>query len=258
MVGVSRCIIGFGETDFTVDAGFSVSHQPFSSAIGSSLGIPVPYGGVAKNLKVIVSSNTLDDVCKVSVYRNEVEGFLNVIIPAGVTGVFENNIDTMNFNENDRIFFVIDTTNATTGSIKILGASVVYEVSVTPGVSRCIIGFGEAGFIVGAGWSVSHQPFSSAIGSSLGIPVPYRGMAMNLKVIVLSNSLDNVCKVSVYKNEEMTNLSVTIPAGETGTFKNDTDIVKFDENDRIYFVIDTSAATSGSIDIPGVTIAYEG
>lgn len=129
--------------------------------------------------------------------------------------------------------------------------------TLAPMPSKCIIGFGESGFVIEAGGSVSHQPFSNSIGSGVGIPVPYAGVARNLKVQVFSNSLDAECIVSVYKNEEDTPLKVTIPAGETGLFENNDDTVSFNENDRIYFVINTMYATSGSIDIPGVTVLYE-
>lgn len=139
-----------------------------------------------------------------------------------------------------------------------------YGVDPTPhlpkpmAISRCIIGFGDAGFIVEAGLSINHQPFSSAVGSSIGMPVPYGGIAKNLKVVVWTNTLNDFCKISVFRNEIETSLIVFIPAGETGTFENNTDTVEFNENDRIFFVIDASSATQGSIDIPGITVAYEG
>uniref|UniRef100_A0A7C4RXR3 Uncharacterized protein n=2 Tax=cellular organisms TaxID=131567 RepID=A0A7C4RXR3_FERPE len=130
--------------------------------------------------------------------------------------------------------------------------------TLAPMPSKCIIGFGESGFVIEAGRSVSHQPFSNSIGSSVGIPVPYAGTARNLKVQVWTNSLDNDCEVSVAINEEKTELKVIIPPGETGIFENNYVGIVFNENDRIYFIIDTTSATSGSIDIAGVTVLYEG
>lgn len=131
-------------------------------------------------------------------------------------------------------------------------------VAAPTGVSRCIIGFGEAGFIIPAGDYVNHQPFGGGIGSSYGMPVPYTGKAKNLRVMVVSNGLDGDCIVSVARNEESTPLSVTIPAGSTGLFENSSDEVEFLNGERIFFIIDTRQATSGSIDIAGASVLYEG
>ncbi|MEM2260005.1 MAG: hypothetical protein QXY65_02945 [Candidatus Methanomethylicaceae archaeon] len=130
--------------------------------------------------------------------------------------------------------------------------------SAPTGISKCIIGFGEAGYVISAGDYTSHQPFSNSKGSSYGMPVPFAGTAKKLKVQVVSNNLDADCRVIVAKNESETSLLVTIPSGQSGLFSNNTDTVSFSEGDRIYFIVDTSSATSGSIDIAGVTIAFEG
>ena len=96
------------------------------------------------------------------------------------------------------------------------------NIGVGVGVSRCIIGFGEAGYIIYAGSYEEHQPFSQAKGSSKGMPVPFSGKAKKLKVYVQSNSLNYSTIVIVRKNETDTSLTVTIPSGSTGLFENNT------------------------------------
>jgi hypothetical protein len=126
------------------------------------------------------------------------------------------------------------------------------------GVSRCIIGFGEAGYIIYAGSYEEHQPFSQAKGSSEGMPVPFSGKAKKLKVRVHANSLDASTIVIVRKNETDTSLTVTIPSGSTGLFENNTVEVEYAEGDRIDFVIDATSSTSGEMDIAGISVCFEG
>jgi hypothetical protein len=134
-----------------------------------------------------------------------------------------------------------------------------YSVSAPNiGISKCIIGFGEVSYVINYGTTSEHQPFSQAKESSKGMPVPFSGKAKKLKVYVNSNSLNASTTVIVRKNETNTSLTVTIPSGSTGLFENNTIEVEYVEGDRIDFIIDTTSSTSGSIDIAGISICFEG
>jgi hypothetical protein len=144
-----------------------------------------------------------------------------------------------------------------TGTVEWVG-TITATILAAAGVSRCIIGFGEAGYIIYAGSYEEHQPFSQAKGSSEGMPVPFSGKAKKLKVRVHANSLDASTTVIVRKNETDTPLTVTIPSESTGLFENNTVEVEYAEGDRIDFVIDATSSTSGEMDIAGISVCFEG
>lgn len=123
----SKCIIGFSEAGFVIPAGSIVQHQAFSEKTGASRGFVLPYSGTAKKLKVYVLTNTLNNFAYVQCRKNEGQEVIEVEIPAGETGTFSNDIDTLSFEENDRIDFVIDTLRAEEGEIDIVSVSLLYE-----------------------------------------------------------------------------------------------------------------------------------
>jgi len=129
------------------------------------------------------------------------------------------------------------------------------EASAGAGAGATIIGFGEAGYVIDYGSSDEHQPFSNARGSSKGMPVAFSGKAQAMVVYINGNSLNADCYVYLRKNEENI-ATLTIPAGTTGLISITNINVEYALGDRIDFVIDTTSATSGSIDIAGISVKY--
>jgi len=129
------------------------------------------------------------------------------------------------------------------------------EFTTPTGAGATMIGFGEAGWIIDYGDVQEHQPFSSSKGSSKGMPVPFAGKAKNMLVQIVSNSLDADCYVNLRKNEE-TMATLTIPSGTTGLVTLDNIDIEYALGDRIDFEVDATSATSGSIDIAGISVKY--
>lgn len=89
----------------------------------------------------------------------------------------------------------------------------------------------------------------------VGFPLPFRTKLALLKVYAASNSLNKSAKVTLYRNGSPTIFTLTIPAGQSGLFVNDISELVFDEGDRLTIVLDTSASTSGSITLTGISLA---
>ena len=77
-------------------------------------GIQVPFAGVAKDFQAYVYVNTLDGVSYLLVRRNMGEAYIQIEVPAGQTGIVSTT-DTLEFNEGDRLDFVVDLSRSTTG-----------------------------------------------------------------------------------------------------------------------------------------------
>jgi hypothetical protein len=79
-------------------------------------GIQVPFAGVAKDLQAYIYRNTLDGVAYIMLRRNMGEAYIQIEVPAGETGLVSTT-DTLEFDEDDRLDFVVDTRGATTGNL---------------------------------------------------------------------------------------------------------------------------------------------
>jgi len=249
-----KSIAGLGHTLWTLDYGAYEEHQVFSDATGSSKGVPLPFKCLAKNLCVYVTNNSLNGDTYIIIRKNE-EDIKSLTIPAGETGLFTMDVDTL-YLENDRLDFLADVYGSS-GSISISGISVELIPQDTITKPIAIIGFGEAGYVIDYGAYEEHQPFSCRVGSSKGMSVPHAGTAKKMKVYVNSNSLNGTTYVRCRKNEDEGYIQVEIPAGEVGLFENNVDTLDFSVGDRIDFTIDTTASTSGNIDISAISVAYE-
>jgi len=91
--------------------------------------------------------------------------------------------------------------------------------------------------------------------SDVQAPIPRSGTFKNLYVSVIYNTTNGFTTISLRKNGSSV-LSVTVGAGETGTFSNTTDSVDVTEGDLVNFQI-SNGATSGSINIATISIEFE-
>jgi hypothetical protein len=78
------------------------------------LGIQVPFAGVAKDFQAYVWENTFDGVTYIMLRRNHGEAYIQMEVPVGKTGLVSTT-DTLEFDEGDRLDFVVDTSRSTTG-----------------------------------------------------------------------------------------------------------------------------------------------
>jgi hypothetical protein len=78
-------------------------------------GIQVPFAGVAKDFQAYVDYNTLDDVSYLLVRRNMGEAYIQIEVPASETGLVSTT-DTLEFDEGDRLDFVVDLSRSVTGN----------------------------------------------------------------------------------------------------------------------------------------------
>jgi hypothetical protein len=248
----SPVIVGFGEAGFVIPNGAYGRHLPFSSSRFFSVGMPIPYDGVALDIRVYVNSNSLNSDAIVKVYKNETETDLNVIIPSGQAGDFSN-FNPVSFSKGDRLAFMIDTTASTSGDIDIVSIDITYYI--TTNELKAIAGFSHFSWVINAGETSQHQLFSNSVGSGKGVPIPFKCLLKNVCVYVLDNTLDSDCYIDIRKNET-TIASIVYNPGQTGLTKVDFSIFPeslFNEGDRLDFTAYNSAL-SGDIAITGITV----
>jgi hypothetical protein len=214
--------------------------------------MPISYNGIAFGIRVYVNSNSLDNDTVVKVYKNETETDLNVIIPLGQAGDFTG-FNLVSFSKGDRLAFIIDTTASTSGDIDIVSIAIPYYI--TTNELKAIAGFSHFSWVINAGETSQHQPFSNSIGSSKGVPIPFKCQLKNVCIYVLDNTLDSDCWIDI-RNNETTIITVDIHPGQTGLI--DLDISNLpgsllNEGDRLDFTA-YNYASSGSIAITGITV----
>lgn len=116
-----------------------------------------------------------------------------------------------------------------------------------------LIGVGKR-LSIDSGLYKSAMPYTGELDVGNGLVMPVNANLQVLSVYVVNNSLNNSSYVIVRKNESETNLKVTIPAEGTGNFSNSVDELMFNAGDRLDFVVDTTNASSGTIDIGSMSI----
>lgn len=127
-----RCILS--AYNITVSSIGKYLNPPFSwggpydiSLIDLFPGLPVPYKGWISRLKVHVAQNTMNGPTLIRCLRNKVETGIGVTVPANQTGLYTDDAGEIEFDMNDTINFLIDTTRSTSGEIKISCIAIMYE-----------------------------------------------------------------------------------------------------------------------------------
>ncbi|MEM2607383.1 MAG: hypothetical protein QXH97_00280 [Candidatus Bathyarchaeia archaeon] len=120
-------LIGVAKAGYIFNYNTIVTIQPYSGDTGASVGMTLVRAGQARNLAVYVLSNTLDGDTYLYVRRNETNTPISVVIPAGETGLFTDETNTIDYPKYSRIDFFLDTTSSTTGDIDIVSIFVEYK-----------------------------------------------------------------------------------------------------------------------------------
>jgi len=125
-VDVSGYIHGFMQWMGTgyISAGSSMFLEPYGVTGTEEYGqYPVPNPSVAKAVYVNVVANTLDASATITIRKNGVDTAISITVGAGVTGVLSAS-GAVSFSAGDLISIIVDATGATTGDIRVRGASV--------------------------------------------------------------------------------------------------------------------------------------
>jgi hypothetical protein len=142
------------------------------------------------------------------------------------------------------------TTNATAGSLS-------PNITLSNGAPLPVITSGSAGnlFTFGGGMNTgvdlvgylgNSLPTSIAYTTSpLNFPVSAIRATQKLRINVSQNTLPDPCNVTVYKNNSMTPLVITIPPLFVGTISNTTDLVVFNDGDLLDVGMTLITAISG-------------
>ena len=87
----------------------------------------------------------------------------------------------------------------------------------------------------------------SGIEINVGFPIPLKYRAFHFFIDVYENNLNDEAYAIVRKNQEETDLGITINPSAVGYMSISGTGVDYNEGDRIDFAIDTTLATSGSL-----------
>jgi len=121
----SWIIIGAAMSGYIIDAGDSFSIQPFTADRGSSMGFTLPIGITFRRFVLYIQSNDLDGPAYFRAVHNETDNFAEITVNAGETGTFTVDIDDYTVPALDRVFFEVDTTASTSGSLDLVSISLL-------------------------------------------------------------------------------------------------------------------------------------
>lgn len=118
------------------------------------------------------------------------------------------------------------------------------------------------GFIIGVAKTIdvdyglykSVLPFSGELDAPKGMVLPSYLDVRVLACYVLSNTLDARSYIVLRKNESETDLRVEVPSNTTGSASAEVMGLLFQPGDRLDFVIDTTAASSGSLSLGSIVL----
>lgn len=199
----------------------------------------------AMSLQVITNTGSTNTPFRSN--KNGVTGNQSIVVGAGVTGVFEDLMNTDHCVSGD--LYCYDMTALTTTGIQFRATShVAYDTSVSE-----IFAFGLNAWA----FSASNQ-FASINGSSVlltsenglgtgaGLGLGVRGTVSRLRMNLLSNSMTGTSTVNLRKNGANGNQVLTIATTITGAFEDTTHTDTFEAVNDIAAVM-YSGGTSGSI-----------
>ena len=199
------------------------------------------------NLRVYVLSNSLAGASTIRTRRNTANGNQSVSIGAGVTGAFEDAVNTDAVAVGDMVNYQI----VTGGAANYLGV-LTYQVKSS-----------STGRQQAACQAYDHQVFGPAATRYLTIEGGAQELttteantqsaartafnARNLFVRIAANTLDGATTVRTRKNGANGNLSVSIGAGATGAFEDTANTDSFIATDLLNYQVDTTASTVNAI-----------
>jgi hypothetical protein len=203
--------------------------------------------GTLANFFVYASTNARVTDTTFRVRKNGSNGNQVITVGAGVTGIFEDTSNSDSFVADDLVNCTVVTGTGSSESIVIQQVST--ELTTTDNTFLLIAGQ-NGNYNTGSGSSSAYFPWSGGNNLSTEIQTSAEpGMSCTASVFVFkvnANTLDNTATVSVRVNGGNSTLSVSVGAGATGSFE-DTDSVSLVATDQLNLLVDTSAATAGSI-----------
>jgi hypothetical protein len=94
------------------------------------LGFPFPMRVKVSLFKAYILANTLNKATTITIYKNAQATTFTLSIPAGGTGLFLNDVPELIFEEGDRMTILVDTSQSTTGSIRVSGLSLAARLAL--------------------------------------------------------------------------------------------------------------------------------
>ena len=224
--------------------------------------IQLKYGvaGTLAFLQVYISQNDLSTDSHIRLRINGANKTQDIIIPAGMTGLFEDQIHSDAVAAGDLVT-ISATSGIGTGFLAFKFAAICF--TATSGSAADMLGMAdlEAGQWTGAiyipigGYGRAGTAVESDVKTRIGFPATLS----KLRFYVRDNARSDITTVRLRINGSDGNQVQVVPAGTTGWFEDDvnTDIVG--ENDDVVIVVDTPAPLAFfSIKGYGVAIADNG
>lgn len=206
--------------------------------------VKIRYDTTLDYMGVNVGTNSLDNSCYIDCYINGAIVNQDIIVAAGLTGIFEETTKSDAVNSGDNV-----TTRqwnfATGGSITF--GSVWYRSSAD---NRNLVAsnFGSVAFnsliyVPIEGFLLLNETTENDSECNARIDLTLR----NFYVRCYSNSLDAGTDVDVRKNNADTGIVITIPAATTGIYEDVAHTANVLAADEINYMIDTTPSTAGEI-----------
>ena len=192
--------------------------------------------GTLSNMSVYVGSNTFTGSTTVRLRKNGSNGNQNLTIGAGATGRFVDLINTDSIATGDALCYQFVTPSV--GEMVISSASVQYEVAGSETITRLV---GNLGFNSANG-NLRYLGLPTRYSDSLSTPHATESLQQhelkaattfrNFHIFIATNSATASSTMRVRKNGSNANQVLTIGAGATGWFEDNTNTDSFAINDK--------------------------
>lgn len=204
-------------------------------------------GGTFKNLAVLVSANTRDADCTVTLQKGGVNQTLTVTIPTTTAGLFEDTTHT-DAAVNGDLFSWNTVRPGTTGNCVVQYVAVDFE---TTDRTFYLSGFGTSAPVAAATvfYGISFSNTTSAAAESDSQSLARMSYTLtNLRVFTATNTITADSTFKVRKNGADGNLTVTITASTSGAFEDVTHSDSAVASDLLNYQF-TAGATGTSVNI---------
>lgn len=218
-----------------------------------------PYvAGTVSRFGVLIVANARTTACTAKVRVNGVDTSISITIPAGSTGWFEDAVNTATLSDGDELSWSF-TTSTGSGTVTPTNASAIFE----PASGGAYAAYGRSrgssntiqynstsalyAFMFGVGAAISPNLTETNVNAHNKVVLP--GTLKRLRVSVSSNTCTQASVLEVFKNGVGTGITVTVGAGATGLFYDNSHTATFADGDRLSLCRLANASQSGTLSL---------
>lgn len=232
-----------------------------SSVTEAQMAVTIRRAATIRNARIRVISNTRTTNCTVRSRKNAADGNILITIGGGLTGVFEDTVNSDTVAVTDTYCFAF----ATLGSGGTLAMKyLIAELESDTGNAHVYVGSGDSPISFSTASSTLFNTWTGDDGGSTvdsdattRHPIPCAGVLSNMQIAINSNARTTDTTFRSRINSANGNQTITVTAGATGLFEDTSNTDTVAEMDRCGWSCQTGTGT-GSISVRRFNMMFVG